>query len=344
MSNDIQSLLQAYYERSFPTKEGVKVRNLVNITGGWVFRKYAFDVEYGPTEERQRERLILRICPADDARAALAHEFHSLRQLYDVGYPVPRALVLETDDSLFGQPFIIMERIEGQNLWSLLFDSPEERQQELLSLFCDLLIRLHELDWRPFVEDTTHYETGDPYIIVDQWLRGARDLLEKSDKPDFLPIVNWLEERRDDVPCPQLSVIHLDFHPDNVLLRPDGSAVVIDWTSLDIGDPRLDLSKTLCMMDFYRSAAWRTRTLQEYERQAGSKVEQIEWFDVAAYTGRLFQAVSLLSGEREKMELLPDAETEIKQEMGAVRRIYNRLLNKTSVRITEVEQLLTTFS
>ena len=207
-----------------------------------------------------------------------------------------------------------------------------------------LLIRLHELDWRHFVEDTTHYETGGAYVFVDQWLREARDLLEKSDKSGFLPIVNWLEERRNEVPCLRPSVIHGDFHPDNILLRPDGSAVVVDWTSLGVGDPRKDLAWTLCLMDFYKGAAWRTRTLQEYERQARSKVEQIEWFDVAAYTGRLFQAVSLLSGEREKMGLLPDAETEIKQEMGAVRRIYNRLLNKTSVRITEVEQLLTTFS
>jgi aminoglycoside phosphotransferase (APT) family kinase protein len=344
MCDDILGRLQAYYARAFPTKYEPEIRNLVNTTSGWVHRVYSFDVEYGPAGGCQYEKLILRICPAAVARAALVHEFHSLRQLHAVGYPVPRAWVLETDDTLFEQPFIIMERIEGQNLWSLLFDSPEERQQELLSLFCDLFVRLHKLDWRPFVEDTTHYEAGGAYVFVDQWLRGAHDFLEESDKPGFLPIVNWLEERRDDVPCPQLSVVHLDYHPDNVLLRPDGSAVVVDWTSLDVGDPRLDLSKALCMMDFYQGAAWRTRTLQEYERQAGHKIEQIEWFDVATYTGRLFQAAALLSGEREKMGLLPAAATETEQQMGAVRRIYNHLLGITGVRIAEIEQLLTSFS
>jgi aminoglycoside phosphotransferase (APT) family kinase protein len=40
-----------------------------------------------------------------------------------------------------------------------------------------------------------------------------------------------------------MKLIHLDFHPDNVLLSPAGP-VVIDWTNARCGDPALDVAMT----------------------------------------------------------------------------------------------------
>ena len=52
---------------------------------------------------------------------------------------------------------------------------------------------------------------------------------------EFLALVHalaWLEKRREAVPCVRPSVVHWDFHPNNILVREDGSAVVIDWTQV----------------------------------------------------------------------------------------------------------------
>jgi aminoglycoside phosphotransferase (APT) family kinase protein len=228
MSDEIQSQLQAYCVRAFPSRQGVQVNGLASVSAGWESDVYSFDVEHGPPEARQREGLILRIYPGDDAHAKSAREFRGMHHLHEAGYPVPRVLLLEREDSPFGRPFVIMERIAGRVLWPILFNAPERRQQELLTQFCELFVRLHRLDWRPFVDDVARYELGGPTAFADQWLRRVRGAVERFPLSNSLRILEWLEARRDQVPCLRPAPVHGDYHPANVLLRDDGSAVVLD--------------------------------------------------------------------------------------------------------------------
>src|SRR5262245_11552224 len=114
MSDTMLSSLQAYCVRAFPAKQELQVTELSSITAGWESEMYAFDVEYGPAEDRRREALVLRVYPGDQAHAKAAHEFHSMRQLHQAGYPVPYVHLLERTNSPLGKPFIMMERIAGQ--------------------------------------------------------------------------------------------------------------------------------------------------------------------------------------------------------------------------------------
>lgn len=344
MSVDMQSRLQTYYARVFPAKQEVQIRELVNISAGWESELYSFVAEYGPATERLREELILRIYPGDDAHTKSAHEFHSMSWLHKAGYPVPQVQILERENSSFGKPFVIMEKVEGQVLWPILFNSPEKKQQKLLTLFCELFVRLHKLDWRPFVDDAARYELGGSYVFVDQWLSMVRGALERFPLSNSLRILEWLEARRDQVPCPRPSATHWDYHPNNVLLRDDGSAVVIDWTGFDISDSRFDLAWTLVLANSYLGVEWRNRILQEYERLTGAKVKQIEYFEVFACGRRLFSVMVSLSEGAEKLGMRPEAVTMMKQQMGAVKRVYGLLLERTGIRMVDVERLFASLS
>jgi len=344
VNDDMQSRLQAYYARAYPDRPGVQVSDLTSINAGWESDVYAFAVDYGPAGGRQREELILRIYPGNDAPAKSAREFHGMSQLHKAGYPVPQVFILEGENSPFGKPFVIMERIEGRNLWPLLFGSPGEDQQALLTLFCELFVRLHALDWRPFLHDETGNDMGGPYALVDLFLGTVRDYLARFSRPDFLPVVEWLEARRDRVPCPRPSPIHWDFHPANVLLRDDGSAVVIDWTQVGVSDSRFDLAWTLLLVGSYEGLSWRERILREYERLAGVSVEQMAYFDVAACLKRLFSVVVSLSDGAEKLGMRPGAEAVMKQQIGALESVYDLLLERTGIRVAEVERLLVSLS
>ncbi len=364
MSDDMQSRLQTYCATAFPTRQEVQVSDLTAISSGWESDIYSFAVEHGPADGRRREEMILRIYPADDAYDKSGHEFHGMSQLHKAGYPVPQVLVLERENSPFDKPFVIMERIKGQVLWPLLFGSPQEKQRELLTLFCKLFVQLHTLEWRsfdypfdyaqgrdqdepfdhaqdkPFVHDAARYDTEDPYTFVDWWLETYRSYLALFPSPGFLAVIEWLEARRDQVPCLRPSLIHLDYHPDNVLLRDDGSAVVIDWTQLDISDSRFDLAWTLVLVSSLEGAKWRHRILQEYERLAGARVEQIAYFEVAACAKRLGSVVLSLSYGPEKLGMRPDAATMMQRQMGALKRVYDLLLERTGIRVAEVEEML----
>jgi aminoglycoside phosphotransferase (APT) family kinase protein len=279
---------------------------------------------------------VLRVYLGDDGDFKSAHEFRSMSQLRQAGYPVPKVLLLETENSPLGSPFIIMERIDGQVMGSVLFGAPEKQQRELLTLFCELFIRLHRLDWRPFVAGD---EIQEPFFLVDRWLSRARDGLARFGQAGLLPIVEWLERRREALPCRRPSPVHQDFHPENVLLQADGSPVVIDWTAFDVSDSRFDLAWTLVLAHSYLGVEWRNRILQEYERVAEARVEQIELFEVFACGRRLFDiSVSLAEGA-EKLGMRPGAVAMMRQQMGEAERVYELLVARTGIRIAELERM-----
>ncbi len=341
MSN-IQKLLQDYYARAFPTKSGLQVQELVNITDGWESEIYSFVAEYGPKTGRLRQELVLRLYSGENAHTKAAHEFHSMSQLRRAGYPVPQVFLAERKHSPLGKPFIIMERINGQVMGPLLSSSPSEKQQYLLTLFCKLFVQLHALDWRLFVDSTDRH--SDPYLFIDQWLDSARRTLTSSPQVGLLPIVEWLQDRRDDLPCQRPSPVHQDYHPYNVLIRDDGSAVVIDWTGFDVSDARFDLGWTLMLAHAYAGEHMRSRILQEYERLSGAVVKHIECFEVCACARRLFDIAVSLSAGAERQGMRREAVTMMKHQREAHQRVYDLLLKRTGIQLTTIEELVAALS
>jgi aminoglycoside phosphotransferase (APT) family kinase protein len=333
-------LLQDTIVRALPDRTNATVSDLASLSVGWESDVYAFDLASGPPDARQREALVLRVYPGADAHTKSAREFHGMRQLFAAGYPVPRVLALERDASPFGKPFVIMERVAGEMMWSPLFRSPEPRQSALLGLLCELFVRLHRLDWRPFVADPAAVERAGPYAFVDGWLAEARSILGQFGVPDAAAMLDWLEVRRDRVPCVQPAPVHLDYHPNNILLGRDGSAHVIDWTQIQVSDPRFDLAWTLMLVGAAEGWPWRDRILAEYERLAGASIEALDWFEVAACGKRLFSVVVSHTAGPEALGMRPEAVELMRQQFGALRNVYQLFVARTGLRLSEVERLL----
>ena len=338
MIDEVLASLVAYYAGAFPGRQGIRISELIPISEGWESDMYAFTLESGPEGARQHEELVLRLYSGADAHIKSAREWRGMGLLHDAGYPVPQVMLLERDESSFGRPFLVMERIHGRQMWPVWFRSPEETQQDLLTLFCRLFVRLHTLEWQPFVQEPASFDALDPYALLDRELDRMRPYVESFPISGFLPVIAWLEERR--VPCRRPSVIHWDYHPANILLREDGSAVVVDWTQVDVSDSRFDLAWTLLLVSTYEGSAWYERILHEYERLAGSKVEQLAFFEVYACTKRLYSIVASLTYGPETLGMRPAAEAIMRQQLGASKRVYGLLLDRTGIVVPEVEQIL----
>ena len=107
----------------------------------------------GEKEQRKQEDLILRLFEGSEAVSKAKAEFRVMRQLHQLDHPVPWILVLADKNSPFGKPFVIMEKIEGKMLSSMLRRPSSEPEPHLLHLFCKLLADLHGPNWRPAVSD-----------------------------------------------------------------------------------------------------------------------------------------------------------------------------------------------
>jgi aminoglycoside phosphotransferase (APT) family kinase protein len=262
-----------------------------------------------------------------------------METLHQLGYPVPRVIHLEQDSALLGKPFVVMEKIDGRSLGHISDTSPVPRKLELLALLCQLFADLHVLDWRPFALDPSLYEKQPPDAAMRHQLSYWQSYTHALQFDAFDPVFAWLTQRLPDVRFGPPSVIHMDFHPYNILLREDGAPFVIDWTNVDVSDYRLDLSWTLLLMSTYGSPESRELVLGEYERAAGHTVEQIEYFEVAACLRRLFSILYSLGAGAEKLGMRPGAEAMMK-DAGHIGSVYARMRQRTDIAVTEVEKLL----
>jgi aminoglycoside phosphotransferase (APT) family kinase protein len=327
----VKERLQEYLQNAYPERKNLVVRSADRISDGWESELYHFTIQHGTWLNRKRERLILRIYPGDGAEIKAKHEFDNMKRLHETGYPVPRVIFLEEGSERFGHPFVIMEFIEGQPLWSLLSSSAEQEARRLISQFIELFIRLHHLDWRLFVEEPERKQWSDPFYFIDRWLEDARRMLDHSGVTEFLPIVDWLGDHRDSLGCEIPSAVHQDFHPNNVLVLKNGQGVVIDWTNFDISDKRFDLAWTLVLANSYEGMVVRNLILAEYERQSGEQVDQIEIFEVFACARRLFDILSSIAQGAERRGMRPEAVEMMKRQMPAHKRVYEMLATRTGI-------------
>ena len=337
MSDQILSGLQTYYNRISP---GARISQVTSINAGWESDVYTFTLETGPQAAPLSQELVLRIYQGDAGYSKAGAEFNGMHWLHQAGYPVPDVFLMERDVSPFGQPFMVMEKVEGRMLWSFMFSEPPHKRQELISLFCRLLTQLHTLDWRPFIPLEKQAETQQPYFFIDREMGSWRYYASQNSETGFQQVMQWVEQRRNRMGCTHPAVVHMDLHPGNVLIRPDGSPQVIDWTQVDVSDARFDLAWSLLLVDTQEGAQWRPVFQAEYERQLGMPVEQLELFDVVASAKRLFSVyLSLVSGP-EKLGMRPGAENKMKEQFPAIRRVYALLQERTRLVIPEIEQML----
>jgi aminoglycoside phosphotransferase (APT) family kinase protein len=185
--------------------------------------------------------LILRLHASRRGEQRARHEYEIPRRLCELGFPVPRPLLLQSTPKIFDTPFLIMEEVEGPLLiqaalrrpWRLLFVARE---------MADTQVRLHTLSPDGF--------PGAKVPFLQSQFRNMLHLLKEHPMPGLAPGMKWLWANRPAEPETP-SVIHLDFHPLNLIKRADGELSVLDWTYSEVGDLHADVATTLLLMECY---------------------------------------------------------------------------------------------
>lgn len=143
-------------------------------------------------------------------QAQANREVTMLRSLAGSEIPVPavRAAAIDTD-----RPAYLMDWVDGRPLAERLLDpaATEDIRRRLMTEFGRL-----------------------------QALINARTGPVLEDGPD------WIARRGDPVPgaTGPARLLHLDYHPLNVMVRDDRIVAVLDWANATLGDPRYDRART----------------------------------------------------------------------------------------------------
>jgi aminoglycoside phosphotransferase (APT) family kinase protein len=330
--------LLEYIRGLHPEREGLTISQLEDITTGWEAEIHCFVVEHEGDGGRVREERVIRLYIGDPDGRKAREEYKVLNTLSSIGFPVPRVFHLETNSSILGGPFIVMEWVKGRILSDAYYTSTEEEAASLMGEFARIFVHLHRLDGRVLFSD--EFPEGGTQDFLERLFAMAEEVMTESGVNWFQPVIDWLKERRSDVEPIGLSLLHQDYHTRNVLQREDGSLVVLDWTQAMPGDYRADLAWSMLLMSTYDRPSFRETILEAYEEAAGTKVKDIEYFEILAAVKRLLTVSYSFAVGSEGLGLRPEALEMMKESKGHLTEVYRRLMEGTRIRLPEFEAIL----
>ncbi len=339
----LRQFMHLYTHDTSPRKEHAHITHYANINNGWENDLFSLHLEYKMADKSSAEDIILKIYYGNAASHKAQKEFSALKQLSQSFFPVPRAKLLLLNNSPFGHPGIVMDKIPGHPMLHALDQSSTTIQHNLLTCFCKLYVHLHTLDWKPFASEPARYQTS---RFIQNWLLESYMFIEQLQPLTFSPVMDWLQEQSKHIVCQRFSVIHGDFHLTNVWLHDDddSTAFVVDWTGIDVSDYRFDLAWTLMLINTQRDAALSNSILLLYEQFAGQPVEHIEFFMVIACIRRLFDLVVSSSSGTTRLGMKPGVSGLLLEKAKHIHAVYDQLQELTGRSLPQIEKLIYSLS
>jgi len=245
--------LSDYLQSKLPNARELTLSNFIQAAGGWSHEIYVFDahwIEDGGAVQRG-------FCLRKDPGVGLLRELSDLKQQFLVikaleptPIPAPKAYWYESDPSLLGGPFFVMERVPGEapNPWSRTgkeFYAAAAKRGKLPGSFVEALASLHNLDWRTAgLEFLGVPGSGKDFALreIAKWEGLIQQSLQKPE-PLLTEILMWLKANAP--PLQRLAFVHGAYRTGNLIIKDDAVAAVIDWELQVIGDPMYDVAYVL---------------------------------------------------------------------------------------------------
>ena len=198
--------------------------------------------------EYPAQRFVLRRPPRGH-KAASAHDMSrevTVQQALRPHFPlVPTIIGLNTEPSILGGDFYVMEFLDGSILRGDLpadVTMTSDQAAMLSATIVDALADLHAVPR----DALRSLNRGSGYVErqIGGWSKRYRDA-RTDDVPDGEDVMAWLAKHRpDDV---DLVPIHGDWRFDNMVLDLERRRIagVLDWEMATVGDPLMDLGASL---------------------------------------------------------------------------------------------------
>jgi aminoglycoside phosphotransferase (APT) family kinase protein len=278
-----------------------------------------FDV----TMNGKTDHYVARLAPKSDVYPVFQHyDLMAQKRCMDLvrahtNVPAPEVPFAEEDTSWLGTQFIVMKRVDGVPpldvppyvMGGWLFDASESERAQVERGAISVLAGLHQIT--PESHDLSFLmapEYGD--YAVDQQLGAQRAYYEWARDGLTYPLIErtfaWLEEHKPKGLRPVLN--WGDARIGNMLWRDFEPVAVLDWEMATVGPKEVDLAWMIFLHRFFQDLAAKFEMVglpafmrrdvlaAEYEKQSGSPVEHLEWFEV--YGALRFAIVSVRTSTR----------------------------------------------
>ena len=312
------------------------VKSISEINMGWETELFTFQHSFTENDAPVTDDLVLRVFSGDGAASKASKEYHLMRKLHNVGYPVPPVYNLETRGKFIGKPFIIMKRIMGKTLDATYNNESTQERREGLSRLMQLFVQLHSLDISEF-RDVPNLSFSDSVKIYMNYFTETRDRLA----PWMTPVIDWITENMPGEALGYQSLCHMDYHGMNVMIDEDDQPYIIDWGSSRIGDSRLDVAWTILLYCTLGGPMFRAPLIETYEN-LGGKLERLKYFEVMAAARRITDLIKV-TADSDSVGLKPEVLEMMRKSKDHFNKVHGFLEERTGIRLTELDELIASF-
>lgn len=229
--------------------------------------------------------------------------------------PVPHVVWFERDETFFGGPFLVMDRIDGVPLpdnppyvfggW--LMDASDEERARLEDGMVRVLAGIHDADTTAADLDTLDLAVpGDSPLRRHVAHQHAYHHWIASSAGTEFPLIDaafaWLEERWPAVEGAPV-ICWGDARPANVLFRDFEPVAVLDWEKVAIGPREVDIGWNLFFHQYFQRVAERhgypgiadfmepQRFVAAYTSATGYEPRDLDWYLAYAELGQALTSI-----------------------------------------------------
>ena len=209
------------------------------------------------------------------SKSSILNESLNQARIEETGLNIPKITEVTIVDD---RRAIVMEFIDGTTLEKLMEQNPE-KTDEYLDLFVKIQLDIHSRRC-PLL---TKFKDK----MTDKIFKSDLDASTRYDLA-----MRWREMPDHN------SVLHCDFNPSNVIVTPDGTPYIIDWSHASQGNASADVAKTYLIFELEGKKDLAEIYLKKFCKAKGTSEGYVrKWIPLIA-------AAQLVKGKAENREIL----------------------------------------
>lgn len=231
-------------------------------------------VRKNKTIYRDGDRCI-KIFDKDYSKADILNEALNQARIEETGLNIPRVLEVTTINGMWA---IVSDFIEGRTLAELMAENPE-KQDEYLELLVDLQMLMHSKTCPLLnkLKDKMHSK-------IYQTKLDATARYELHTRLEGMPKHN--------------KVCHGDFNPSNIIITPEGTPYILDWSHATQGNASADVARTYLLFNLAGDYDLAHKYLKHFCTKSDTAMQYVQkWMPIVA-------ASQSVKGNPEEQEFL----------------------------------------
>jgi tRNA A-37 threonylcarbamoyl transferase component Bud32 len=203
---------------------------------------------------------VIKLFNKDFSKSDVLNEALNQARVEETGLNVPQVIEVTKIDDKWA---IVSEYIEGKTLMQIMKDAPE-KFDEHLDFFVDLQMTVHakRAPLLGKLKDKMSRKIGEADIE-------ATTRYDLNTRLEGLPKHN--------------KVCHGDFNPSNIIIKPDGTPYILDWSHATQGNASADVARTYLLFCLNGETETAEKYLGLFCRKSGTAMKYVQtWMPIVA--------------------------------------------------------------